>query len=94
MTVYRSRADLVAPSLVYLLLEAWLAPSIVGRGCPGTITFDDLIPVVGVIGAGALLALGTLHRRREELALGACLGVAVVVGLIAFYGAYSAFYCM
>ena len=97
--VYRSRAVLAAPVLLYLVFESWLAFGIDGRGCPQVITSVDLAPVVislgvGVLGAGALLAAGAIRRRGDLVVLAASLGIAVVVGLLAFIGTQSAFYCM
>jgi thiazole synthase ThiGH ThiG subunit len=97
--IYRSRAVLAAPVLLYLVVEAWLALGIDGRGCPQVITSEELVPVVitlgaGVLGASTVLVAGAIRRRGDLLVLAASLGVAVVVGLLAFIGTQSAFYCM
>ena len=97
--IYRSRAVLAAPIVLYLLLEAWLALGIDGRGCPQVITSADFVPAIltlaaGVLVAGALLAAGATRHRGDLIVLGASLGIAVVVGLLAFLFTQSAFYCM
>jgi hypothetical protein len=87
------------PVLLYLVVAAWLALGIDGRGCPQVITSADLVPMVITLGAGfvaalAVLVAGAIRRRGDLITLAASLGIAVVVGLLAFLGTQSAFYCM
>jgi hypothetical protein len=97
--VYRSRIVLAAIVVLFVIVEAWLAIGILNHGCGVAITFDEWLPVILTLGAGAigsivLIGLGRTQARRDLTVLGASLGIGAIAGAVSFYAAYTIFYCM